>query len=469
MTRLHLLPYNQGVIDQAVRHLMHKFSPSGKKIGTMAIASIFIEAWDLYSIVFILIFLKDIYEPSSFMLGLTAAATQLGALFGALIGGWLADRIGRRKVFIATMVVFVVLGLAQAFVPNMLILAALRFLLGIPLGSDLSAGFSYIMEAMSKGAREVMANSWQLMFAVGELVAIISVTILYATGVEPDLLWRIILGMGAIPAFVLLLARINVPDTAIWLIQKGHFEKAKVIAREMYDDDLAMLPDADMDVPQGSLRRYFTVIFSSPLRRRATLFSWLAGGCQAMQFQTFGLYLPIIFAMIGVSSITGNNLLTAAIFCVGVVSAYAGPKLLPRLEHRGISQWGFGLVFVGLMTAAFGIAVGLLLLVPLAAAVLTFGHYWSAQNFLTIGSMVAPVAERGLATGIAYAWTKVPSFCAILLFPIVFDAIGLVPATVLVSAFSLVGFLSARYLLPEVYGYVDTEETAAPMGQPVAH
>src|SRR5437588_5606099 len=152
-----MLPYDQGLIDQAVRRLMHKFSPSGKKIGTMAIASIFIEAWDLYSIVFILIFLKDIYEPSSFMLGLTAAATQLGALFGALIGGWLADRIGRRKVFIATMVVFVVLGLAQAFVPNMLILAALRFLLGIPLGSDLSAGFSYIMEVMSKGAREVMA------------------------------------------------------------------------------------------------------------------------------------------------------------------------------------------------------------------------------------------------------------------------------------------------------------------------
>lgn len=98
-------------------------------------ASILVEAWDLYSIAFVLIFIKEQYNPDPLMLGLAAAGTQGGALIGALLGGWLSDKIGRRVMFLATMVLFIVLALAQAFVPNVTWLIVIRFLLGIPLGS----------------------------------------------------------------------------------------------------------------------------------------------------------------------------------------------------------------------------------------------------------------------------------------------------------------------------------------------
>jgi MFS transporter len=72
-----------------------------------------------------------------------------------MIGGSAADRLGRRKVFLTTMASFVVLAIVQAFATSMWELVIIRFLLGIPLGSDIATGYTYIMKSMPKGKREV--------------------------------------------------------------------------------------------------------------------------------------------------------------------------------------------------------------------------------------------------------------------------------------------------------------------------
>ncbi len=91
-------------MDSAVRYLITKYSPKGNKVGWLMMASILVEAWDLYSIAFVLIFIREQYHPDPLMLGLAAAGTQGGALIGALLGGWLSDKIGRRIMFLVTMV-----------------------------------------------------------------------------------------------------------------------------------------------------------------------------------------------------------------------------------------------------------------------------------------------------------------------------------------------------------------------------
>ncbi|MET0678819.1 MAG: MFS transporter, partial [Bradyrhizobium sp.] len=131
------LPH-QTAINGAVRHLVQNYSPKGNRVGWLMMASILVEAWDLYSIAFVLIFVKEQFNPGARELGLAAAGTQGGALVGALLGGWLSDKIGRRWMFLGTMTMFVVLALAQAFVPSMTWLIIVRFLLGVPLGSDIS-------------------------------------------------------------------------------------------------------------------------------------------------------------------------------------------------------------------------------------------------------------------------------------------------------------------------------------------
>src|ERR1700750_2113703 len=93
--------------EAAVRYLVRNYSPQGNKVGWLMMASILVEAWDLYSIAFVLVFIRDQYHPDPLMLGLAAAGTQGGAVIGALLGGWLSDKVGRRATFLATMFMFV--------------------------------------------------------------------------------------------------------------------------------------------------------------------------------------------------------------------------------------------------------------------------------------------------------------------------------------------------------------------------
>ena len=237
--------------DEAAAHVLSmEGTRSGTRTGWLMISTILIEAWDLYSISFLLIFLKDEFKPSAALLGLASASVQLGALIGAMIGGWAADRLGRRKVFLTTMASFVVLAIVQAFATSMWELVIIRFLLGIPLGSDIATDYTYIMESMPKGKREVMGNRWQGMFGLGEVACIIVVTIMYLSGMDHGLLWRIGLALGAVPALILLIMRLDVPETALSLIQAGKFKQAKKVAKDMFNDPLDMLPDENYPIPR---------------------------------------------------------------------------------------------------------------------------------------------------------------------------------------------------------------------------
>ena len=443
----------QAVMDRAVRHLVTNYSPNGQRVGWLMIASILVESWDLYSIAFVLIFLKQIFHPSAAILGLAAAGTQGGAIVGALVGGWLSDKIGRRAIFLSTMVMFIILALAQAFVPNMIWLVVIRLLLGIPLGSDISNGYTYIMEFLPKGQREVMGNRWQFMFAVGEIVALAVIAVFLVLQLPHDVIWRVTLGLGALPAAIIFVLRYNLPETAIWLIRRGRIREAKTVSAQMYNDPLDFLPNQDIVIPKSRPSAFLADIRRDPIRWRATIFGWIGCFAQGSEFSTFAFYIPTLFVLVGVSGILGTNLVTLCLYIVAAVSAWIGPLITPKIGQRGLSIAGFGIVFVSLLVAAFALYTHHIILLPFAAAAMLWGHYWDAENVVTIPSMVARPEYRGTAAGFAYIFVKVPSFLAIFLFPILFGAIGKANATLFTAIFPLIGLLAAIFILPEVYGY----------------
>ncbi len=443
------------LMDRAVRHLVNTYSPSGNRLGWLMIGSIFVEAWDLYAISFILIFLQRIFHPSPLLLGLAAAGTQGGAVIGALIGGWLSDLIGRRAIFLTTMVMFVVFALAQAFAPSMEALALIRLILGIPLGSDIANGYTYIMDSMRRGDREVMGNRWQFMFAVGEIASIAVVTLLIALGVAPDLLWRVALGLGAVPAVVIFVMRYNLPETAIWLVRRGRFREAKRVTQEMYGDPLDFLPDTDLVLPHPGPAAFLADLRRDSARWRATIFGWIACFAQSSEFSTFAFYIPVLFVLVGVSGVVGTNLITLGLYCVAAISGLVGPMITPRIGQRALSIAGFAVVFVALIVAAVAIYTDTTAILPFAAAVMLWGHYWDAENVVTIPSLVARPQYRGTASGFAYIFVKLPAFLAIFLFPAFFGAIGKGNATLFTAIFPLIGLLAAIFILPEIYGYAE--------------
>lgn len=444
---------HQAAMDSAVDYLIKNYNPAGNRIGWLMMASILVEAWDLYSIAFVLIFIKEIFNPSPALLGLAAAGTQGGALIGALIGGWLADKLGRRIVFLSTMGMFVVFALAQAFVPNMMWLVIVRIILGIPLGSDIASGYTYIMESMPRGEREVMGNRWQFMFAVGEVLTIGVIAIFIVSELPKDLIWRVTLGLGAVPAAIIFYLRHDLPETAVWLIRRGHFREAKRVAASLYGDSLDMLPDEDVAIPPAPASAFLADVRKDPIRWRATVFGWIGCFAQSSEFSTFAFYIPVLFVMVGVSGVLGTNLVTLALYIIAAISGWVGPLITPRIGQRGLSIAGFAIVLVALLVAAAALYTGQVYILPFAAAAMLWGHYWDAENVVTIPAMVAKPEYRGTATGFAYMFVKLPSFLSIFLFPVLFSAIGQANATLFTAIFPLIGLLAAIFILPEVYGY----------------
>jgi MFS family permease len=337
----------RALADQATVRLLNKpGTTSSNRGGWMMIATILIEAWDLYAISFLLIFIKTEYNPSAVELGLATAAVQGGALVGALLGGLVADRLGRKRVFILTMILFIILAAAQGFSMNIWDLIIIRFLLGIPLGSDIANGYAYIMESMSKGTREKMGTRWQFMFGLGEVFAILVITVMYTAGIDHEVLWRVGLALGAVPAVILLLARLDLPETPLSLLHRGQFVKAKEMSQKLFDDPLEMLPNEDVKLEKVKVDDFLKVMWADPVKKRATIFGWISNACQGAEFTAFAFYLPVILVVagVGVSSsgnITGTNLVTALIYVLATISGFVAPLMLsahrpPRPGHVGL-------------------------------------------------------------------------------------------------------------------------------------
>ena len=488
--------------DLATLRLQNRIgTDSSSKGGWLMISTILIEAWDLYSISFILVLLKKEWqngftplsggEPYNFQWwhwGMVTGAIQFGAIFGAILGGWIADQIGRKKMFIITMSLFIVLAAVQGLAPanghiGIWYLIIVRFLLGIPLGSDISNGYAYIMETMSKGKREMMGVRWQFMFALGEVISIIAIVIMMASGMNYDVLWRFALGLGAVPAIIVLLPRLKLPETPLSLVQRGKFHAAKVASKELFDDSLDMLPDEDVHIPSVKTGDFLKVIWKDKTKRRTSIYGWISNAAQGFEFSAFMLYLPLIFTTLGVAAAgwakkdvktgaaldatnwfnNGNyvgsipvNLLIAAAFCVAAISGFLAPYVLRKIDHRGISTAGFGMAFAGLIiigftfvvagysrvqnaeTKAWGtvftklpgmnpdgtpnpaiMATGPVIALMLAVFLLMWGHYWDASNGQTLCSLVAPPRFKATAGGFGYMFVKAASCFGAFIFPLI--------------------------------------------------
>lgn len=448
--------------DAASKRVMQQSgTSSGNKAGWLMMMTILVEAWDLYALAFVLVFIKTDFHPTVFQIGLTTAVAHLGGLMGALVGGWLCDKLGRRVMFISTMIMFTCFAIMQGFAQDMWQLILIRLLLGFPLGTDMSTGFSYVMESLPKGKREVMANRWQLMFAIGQVTSIAIVTVMYLAGVDHTHLWRIALMLGALPAFLLLIGRLDLPDTALSLIQRGKFTEAKAVSKKMFGDELDMLPDGEFQIERPKVNEFIKDISKNPVTLRASLFSWIANLAQSMQSGAFSFYLPTIVILFGVSSSMAlSNGVLLLIYTIAGVGAFTAPLVLPRLGHKGVSKFGFGLCGTFLVLCGIAMKLDLKWLLPIFAVGAQGFHYWAGSNVVTVGSMVAPARFRATATGFSYMWTKLGNFVALLVFPMLLSALGTAAATATIALASLMGFCAAKWILPEVYGFVGADDNA---------
>jgi MFS family permease len=162
--------------------------------------------------------------------GLAGAAYIAGAVLGAVFFGWLTDRLGRKKLFTITVLVYLAATAATAFSWNLWSFLVFRFLTGMGIGGEYTAINSTIQElipARMRGWTDLVINgSFWIGAALG---AGLSVVLLHPAWIGPELGWRAAFLLGAVLGVAILLVRRNLPESPRWLLAHGREQEAEAI------------------------------------------------------------------------------------------------------------------------------------------------------------------------------------------------------------------------------------------------
>ena len=173
-----------------------------------------------------LLYIKKELGASDFEQEAIVGALLLGAAAGAVLSGWLADRIGRRRTKILSGCIYVVGGLACAFAPGTWFLIGARFVLGLSVGTASFVSPMYISELTPKRIRGGMTSFNQLMITSGILIAYIVAFVLK----DVDAGWRWMLGLSVVPGAALAIGMYFQPESPRWLVEQGREDEARAVA-----------------------------------------------------------------------------------------------------------------------------------------------------------------------------------------------------------------------------------------------
>ena len=163
-----------------------------------------------------------------------------------MAAGPLTDRFGRKSLLMADASVYAIGALLSAFTINAAMLITSRTLIGLAVGADSAIATAYIAEFAPKGRRGQLSIIQQWMITVGILVSYLIALLIFvlAPGSAKSADWRVILGIGALPAILAVLLRARMPESPRWLIQQGR-----------YADTSAAFGKLGMDVSEEEVRR----------------------------------------------------------------------------------------------------------------------------------------------------------------------------------------------------------------------
>ena len=160
----------------------------------------FTDAYDLFVIGTVAAILKLQWNLSTTQTSWVTGSAILGAFVGAFVFGRVADVLGRKNVYTSVAVIMVIGALASAFAPNLVFLIVARFVLGLGIGGDYPVSAVMMSEFSNRRDRGRLVGLVFSMQAVGLIVGPLVGLVLLTSGMSSGLTWRIMLGLGALPA-----------------------------------------------------------------------------------------------------------------------------------------------------------------------------------------------------------------------------------------------------------------------------
>jgi putative MFS transporter len=299
--------------------------------------------------------------------------TFLGMMLGSFLTGFLGDRFGRRFTYQANLALFGLASLAAAFAPDMGVLIALRFLMGVGLGAENVVGYSTLTEFVPAASR----GRW-LGFMAVVVVTGLPIAVLISTVMIPSFGWRSMFVLGGIGALVVWHIRKALPESPRWLESVGRNAEAEALLQTIEASVPGPLAPVVPSAPPPS--RAFATLFAPPLASRMVL------GCIALivintLIYGFIVWLPSFFVKQGLSIATSFNftlimsLGAPAGSLIGALTADSWGRKPTLIGASGIAIV-FGAIYPFVTDPALLMVVGIALTVPMYVLVaLLFGIY----------------------------------------------------------------------------------------------
>ncbi|QGZ56835.1 MFS transporter [Paraburkholderia acidiphila] len=347
-------------------------------------------------------------DAHSLAFKLLLASAFVGMFFGSLFLGSLADRIGRRRAFLFTLVWYSAFSLFAAFSVNATMLVVCRFLTGVGVGAIYPVADTFLSEILPKEKRgRLAAWAYTTSYVAVPLVGFLAVWLnpLHLGGIAG---WRIILAIGSLGALFVLAVQHRLPESPRWLLAQGRADEAYAMLGRFAQSAGAQMPKhfAEPKTRQHPLRlsERIAVLRRAPYDKRYFMLV-VFHLFQAFGYYGFGTLAGVVVKSRGID-VTGSTLFVALSFLGYPIGSLLSVPLLNWIERRtlviaslvSIAIFGLGFAYSG--QAALIVCFGVL--TTCASNVFSNAyHVYQAEIF--------PASVRSTAIGSTYSLSRIMS------------------------------------------------------------
>ena len=425
------------------------------RIWTLAAAGKFFEGLVVFMTGVALPLISEEFNITKTQHGVVGAASLFGILIGAIALGGLSDYFGRKVMFIAEMIIFMVFLLLLVFSPSYIWLVVFLFGLGVALGCDYPTAHLIISESIPSAMRGRLVLGAFGFQALGALVGTV-VGYLVLKNIPDIGAWRWMYGTAILPALLVAIGRFTITESPHWLLVRGRHDDARtemtrLLARKPpYPNDVKLAPPVAHKSP-----RNFLTLFNSA-NRRATILASVPWFLQDLGTYGIGIFTPtILAASIGhkanhvrnLAELINNDVLAAKgagfidlLLIVGIVGAILLVNKVGsiRLQILGFIGCAAGLAIAASSTYVSGGNEILLIFAGFMVFNFMTNLGPNAQTYLLAGE-VFPTNVRGMGAGFAAAFAKIGAVTTAFLFPILLADIGTRSLLTILVGTSLLG------------------------------
>lgn len=389
-----------------------------------------------------LLFINETWDLSISLQGVVVSSVLIGAVIGAATNGVLADIFGRKKIIMATAIIFILGSILCGFAPNVYVLIISRIFVGLAVGIVNFVIPLYLSEIAPKAVRGTLVSLYQWAITAGILFSY-AINSAFANSVFS---WRWMLLAGVLPGLVLLIGMSFMSDTPRWLISKNKDEEAKKVLKKIE-------PDIDTENEIKEIKH--TLKLNENLDRKFKFKKWMimpfVVGVGIMFAQictginTIIYYAPTIFKIAGFDSNSNAIYATTGIGVVNFLMTIVAVFFTDKLGRKPLLY--FGLTGVMLSLAALGCAFAYQEVLGAGLKIVAVGSLVTyiicfAMSLGPIGwilvSEVFPLKIRGIAMSICTVANFAFNFFVVGSFPVLIHKIG--------GAYTFWGFAAVSFL-----------------------